>query len=103
MQGYFKCAWIFKGCSITQECLQNAGAQKRLQGADVETEQGCVNGAGCRDIYRVQGCLKGSGIFQVQRAPTPDSDPDSNANPDSDSDPNSGTLILALILMRFSS
>ena len=87
MQGYFKCAWIFKGCSITQECLPNAGAQKRLQGADVETEQGCVNGAGCRDMYRVQGCLKGSGIFQVQRAPTPDSDPDSNL------------LILTLTLM----
>ena len=48
-------------------------------------------------------CLKGSGIFKVQRALAPDSDPDSNANPDSDSDPNSGTLILALILMRFSS
>ena len=53
MQGYVKCALTFKECSITQECLQNAGAQILLQGVDVKREQGCVNGAGCRDIYRV--------------------------------------------------
>ena len=45
MQGYFKYAGILKECSMTQECLQNAGAPKRLQGADVQREQGCVNGA----------------------------------------------------------
>ena len=53
MQGYVKCALTFKECSITQECLQNAGAQILLQGVDVKREQGCVNGAGCRDIYRI--------------------------------------------------